>query len=224
MHKPKVKLFDKDFTFLKSADEVAGFLNCARTYSQQGFVLYAVAIYTGLRQGELAGLKWSDVDLDRRIITVQRSFTGPTKSGSPRYVPITTALLPILRHWRLKVFGELVFQNAVGKMLHSNCNLFTTDFKACLRAAGFSDKIKKGKTRSYMVFHDLRHTFASQWVMAGGDIFKLQKIMGHESVQMTMRYAHLSPDAFAADFELFNKIAVPVNPGVAIQFPLEITC
>ena len=48
--------------------------------------------------------------------------------------------------------------------------------------------------------------------------------MGHESVQMTMRYAHLSPDAFAADFELFNKIAVPVNPGVAIQFPLEITC
>lgn len=184
-------------------------------------MLYASAIYTGMRQGELAGLKWSDIDLERRIITVQRSFTGPTKSGSPRYVPVLTALLPLLKLWRLQVFGDLVFQNAAANMLHSNCNLFTTDFKGCLLVAGFPDKIKADKTRSYMVFHDLRHTFASQWVMAGGDIFKLQKIMGHESVQMTMRYSHLSPDAFTSDFDLFNKIAVPVSTGAVMPLPLK---
>ncbi len=53
--------------------------------------------------------------------------------------------------------------------------------------------------RSYIRFHDLRHTFASHWMMARGDLFKLSKILGHHSIQMTMRYAHLAPDAFAGD-------------------------
>lgn len=57
------------------------------------------------------------------------------------------------------------------------------------------------KLRRYIRFHDLRHTFASQWVMKGGDLFKLQKILGHKTVQMTMRYAHLAPNAFAEDFK-----------------------
>jgi site-specific recombinase XerC len=59
---------------------------------------------------------------------------------------------------------------------------------------------KNGKPRRYIVFHDLRHTFASHWVMGGGDVFKLQKILGHKDIKMTMRYAHLAPTAYAADF------------------------
>jgi site-specific recombinase XerD len=49
-------------------------------------------------------------------------------------------------------------------------------------------------------FHDLRHTFASHWVTKGGDLFKLQKILGHQ----TMRYAHLAPDAFKEDWSRFG--------------------
>jgi integrase len=49
-------------------------------------------------------------------------------------------------------------------------------------------------------FHDLRHTFASPWAARGGDLFKLRKILGHHSAQMTMRYAHLAPDAFKDDY------------------------
>lgn len=67
------------------------------------FVFYATAIYTGCRAGELAALEWPDVDFDRRLITVQRSFDGPTKSDRVRYVPILDPLLPVLRAWRLKL-------------------------------------------------------------------------------------------------------------------------
>jgi site-specific recombinase XerD len=60
-----------------------------------------------------------------------------------------------------------------------------------------------GKLKRYLHFHDLRHTFASHWVMKGGDLFKLQKILGHKTVQMTMRYAHLQPAAFREDYASF---------------------
>ena len=68
-----------------------------------------------------------------------------------------------------------------------------------------------GKERSYITFHGLRHTFASHWVMEGGDIFKLQKILGHQSIELTMRYAHLKPDAFTGDYARF----APYEPAVA---------
>ena len=63
-------------------------------------------------------------------------------------------------------------------------------FKAALKRAGIED----------FRFHDLRHTFASHWVMRGGDLFKLQKILGHSSIEITLRYAHLAPHAFADDY------------------------
>ena len=50
------------------------------------------------------------------------------------------------------------------------------------------------------------NTLASHWVMRGGDLFKLQKILGHKSVQMTVRYAHLAPDAFAADYDRLGTV------------------
>jgi len=53
-------------------------------------------------------------------------------------------------------------------------------------------------------FHDLRHTFASHWVLKGGDIFKLQKILGHADQQMVQRYAHLAPEAYEKDRGIFG--------------------
>lgn len=204
IRKPKIQLIDSQFAYLRDRAAVQRFLNCSRSHGEQTFVLYSTAIFAGLRKGELAGLKWSDIDFEKRIIVVQRSYSGPTKSGRPRFVPITTALFDTLKNWRTKQFGDLVFQNAVGKMLHSNCNFFTSFFKDSLVQAGQTE-IVDDKVVPALVFHDLRHTFASHWVLNNGDIFKLQKIMGHESIQMTMRYAHLAPDAFAGDLDRFNQ-------------------
>lgn len=198
--KPKVAAFSRDYQWLRSDDEVRRFLAAAREEDEHVFVFYALAIYTGMRAGELAALEWPDVDLERRLIAVQRSFDGPTKSDRVRYVPILDPLLPLLRQWRLRHPGRLVFTNQGGTMFQPSARVFQEVLHRVLEAAEFPKVRRNGKERPYVRFHDLRHTFASQWVMRGGDLFKLQKILGHQSVQMTMRYAHLAPDAFAADY------------------------
>lgn len=200
LNKPKVSLFSRDYQWLRTDEEVRRFLVAARAEDEHVFVFYAVAIYTGMRAGEIAALEWPDVDFERRLITVQRSFEGPTKSDRVRYVPILDALLPILRAWRLRHPGQLVFTSMAGTMFTPSGRIFQEVLHRVLDAAGFPKVTRSGKERFYVRFHDLRHTFASHWVMRGGDVFKLQKILGHASVQMTMRYAHLTPDAFKDDF------------------------
>ncbi len=101
--RPRVTLFSRDFQWLRTDDEIRRFLVAAHEEGDNVFVFYAAAVYTGLRAGELAALEWSDVDLDRRLITVQRSFDDPTKSDRVRYVPILDPLLPVLREWRIAI-------------------------------------------------------------------------------------------------------------------------
>lgn len=217
--KPRVSLFSRDYAWLRNDDELSRFLRAAHDEGEHVLVLYAVAVYTGLRAGEIAGLQWSDVDLERRLITVQRSFKGPTKSDRVRYVPILDPLLPVLRRWRARHPGRLVFTNMAGKMHAPSARIFQDVLHRVLKAAGF-EKLpgRKGKERPYVRFHDLRHTFASQWVVKGGDLFKLQKILGHQSVQMTLRYAHLAPDAFQADH---GRLGAAMAVGAAEVIELQ---
>lgn len=162
-----------------------------------------------MRAGELAGLRWADVNWGERLITVQRSFRGPTKAGDVRYVPILDALLPTLRAWRLRSPGTLVFPNRDGQMLLPSSRVFQEVLHRVLVRGGFRGE----DGRRYLRFHDLRHTFASHWMMGGGDLFKLQKILGHKSVQMTMRYAHLAPAAFCEDY---GRMGEPVEAPTVV--------
>ncbi|HMI82580.1 MAG TPA: tyrosine-type recombinase/integrase [Polyangiaceae bacterium] len=122
-----------------------------------------------------------------------------------RYVPILDALLGLLRGWRLRNPGRLVFTNRDGNMLGPSGRIFQEVLHRVLDRGRFPEVERNGKRRRYLVFHSLRHSFASQWVMRGGDIFKLQRILGHQSIAMTMRYAHLAPGAFAADYDRLGQ-------------------
>ena len=216
IRKPKIRLFSKDFRYLRTDDEVARFLRAAFAQGQLVGTLYATAVYTGMREGELAGLRWDKVDFERRLITVDFSFDGPTKADDVRYVPILDPLLPLLKAWRLMCPGQIVFPTIAGTMQQPSARVFQEVLHTVLDQAGFpktTTKTEKGeRTRRYIVFHDTRHSFASHWVMKGGDLFKLQKILGHKTVQMTMRYAHLAPAAFSADHGRFGP-AVSLEPG-----------
>ena len=205
--RPKVKANGQDYSYLRSAGEVQRFLRAARADGNHTFALYATALYTGMRQGELAALTWDRVDFAARIITVGGSFDGPTKSGDVRPVPILDALLPVLRELRLSTPGGFLFPTSSGKMHQPKDRIFCERFHRVLTAAGF-DRPTTGRQLHYIRFHDLRHTFASMWMAAGGDLFKLQKILGHKSTAMTLRYAHLSPAAFAGDWGRFNALAI----------------
>ena len=198
IRKPKVRLFNKDYRYLRTDEEVDKFLNAAEEEALPTVApMYATAVFTGMRAGELAGLRWQDVDFDRRLITVQRSYKGPTKAGDIRHVPIVDRLLPILKAWRLACGNRLVFPNSAGEMWDQRGRIFAEVLKRVLVRAGFDAR--------YVHFHGLRHTFASHWVMKGGDIFRLQKILGHKSSQVTQRYAHLAPAAYEGDWGSFGQ-------------------
>jgi len=187
----KPKLQEPDYQWFQTGDEIRRFLVGAKQESEMVLVLFSSAVYTGMRVGELLGLRWEDVSFDRRLITVKRSYGSPyTKNRGLRHVPILNPLLPVLRDWRLRQPGELVFPTRDGTVRQPSDRLVSKIYKEVLERVGVS-KIR---------FHDLRHTFASHWVLNGGDIFRLKTILGHREIRSTMRYAHLAPEAFAEDY------------------------
>lgn len=200
IRKHQVRLFSEDYRWLRTTEELDRFLRAARDEGTNVFALYCTAAFTGMRLSELAVLRWDSVSLDRRLITVHRGRWGPTKGRDVHHAPILDPLLPVLRSWRLACASGLVFPNRAGNSYDSSARIFNATLHRVLDAAGFPKLQRRGKLRRYITFHDLRHTFASRWVLHGGDIFRLQKILGHKTIALTMRYAHLEPSAFADDY------------------------
>ena len=148
-----------------------------------------LAIHSGLRKGELLGLRWQDLDLDTRRLTVSRSFRGTPKGGKERHLRLPSACVPILSSWRklCPITREgLVFpvmKHGKAQMGESRSML---GLPAALEQAGCHPLQRS--------WHALRHTFASHFVMSGGSILALQKILGHHDIKQTMTYAHLAPE------------------------------
>ena len=134
-----------------------------------------LALNTGLRLGELYGMEWENVNLARRILTIPRP-----KNGEMRHVPLNGPALTALSELGKGSDGTgPVIRNAEGGPLTSP-------------RYWFEPAVKKAKIRSFS-WHCLRHTFASRLVMAGVDLRTVQELMGHKSIQMTVRYSHLTP-------------------------------
>jgi integrase len=176
------------FTWIRTREEITKLLvECPKGIRE----LVTVAVCTGMRLDEIVHLRWADIDLERRLIAVHRGRHGTTKSGKARHVPILDALLPFLRELALKRGGAvLVFPGRNGKP-RSKPGV-RVPFKQAAKRVGLDVALR---------FHDLRHTFASHWVLDGGDIFRLSKILGHSSVVVTQKvYAHLAPEAWEQDY------------------------
>jgi integrase len=202
---PRVPTDTQDFSYLRTEGEIRRLLMAAKTEGLDAFMLYKTAIFSGLRAGELAGLLWTDVDFANRIITVQRSYDGPTKNARIRRVPIFDAILPDLQEWALlRPSNVYVFPNRHGGMLGPSARIFQEIFHRVLKRAEFPMVLRGRREAHYVRFHDLRHTFASHFVMNGGNMFTLQKILGHQSIDMTMRYSHLAPQAFTKEYGRFG--------------------
>ncbi len=214
IRKPKVGFREKDFRYLRSGDEIRNFLTAASQVDETAYYLYAFACYTGARAGECAGLRWSDVNFERRIITVQRSYEELTKNYEIKHIPILNPLLPLLKEWRLKNPGDIVFPNKNGGMLRESNQIFQEVLKRVLVSA----RLPSYEGKCYITFHSLRHTFASHWMMNGGDIFKLQKILGHRDIKMTQRYSHMAPEAFSSEYGRISDFTGN-NLGSVLNFP-----
>lgn len=189
---PRVKVPEPRFDYF-TPPESERLVAAARTEEERALFLFA--LHTGARAGELLGLEWGDVDRHHHLVALCRSrtrgVTGPTKSGHGRKLPLTATLeaaLESVRHER----SALVFCRADGgamslEMLHG-------------RLAGACRRAGLRRVR----WHDLRHTFASQLVAKGIPIRQVQEWLGHATIAMTMRYAHLAPSDGARMIRLLD--------------------
>lgn len=149
--------------------------------------LVILSLNTGMRRGEVFNLKWSDIDLKNKVLTVEGNTA---KSGQTRHIPLNKEALSILKAWKTK-----------------NNNGFSFVFPS--KTGGRLDNVKKAwanllthaQIESFR-WHDLRHTFASKLAMKGVPLNTIRELLGHSDLAMTLRYSHLAPDIKAKAVEL----------------------
>ena len=146
------------------------------------------ALRTGMRRGEILDLKWSSINEEQVIIAVEKS-----KGGDKRYIPIHSDVSDVLKSIRRD--SEYVFSYK-GKRIKEDS----------LKNA-FIRVVNRIKIKDFN-FHDLRHTFAADYLATGGTIKGLQELLGHSSLNMTMRYSHLSKE--------FVKESVYIMPSLKV--------
>ena len=162
-----------------SDEERNRFLSACRESSNSDlYTVVILAMSTGARKNEVWKLSWDKVDLKNRYILFEE-----TKNDEPRSVPLQGHALELMleRSKTRSIETNLVFPSRINPQKNLN---FRRPFSMALKAA----KIENFR------WHDLRHCAASYLVMAGVDMRTVAEILGHKTIQMTQRYAHLSPE------------------------------
>jgi integrase len=190
---PKVRLEREPegrLRWLAPNEEARLLAACAKSQNRALLALVTVALESGMRQQEILSLTWARIDTSRGVLRLEQ-----TKSGRRREVPMRQVVYDLLtlmpapregRVWPI-TFPRTAWEHAVA-------DAKIEDFH----------------------FHDLRHHFASSFMMRGGTLLALQKILGHASLAMTMRYAHLSPDHLRAEMA---KTERPAGSGTRMLEP-----
>lgn len=141
--------------------------------------LVLLSLNTGARQGELFRLQWNDIDFDKKSIALV--MRGKRKSHT-RHIPLNKEACEVLQAWRgiQPVANKLVFPSKSGERFD---NIQTS-----------WENLKKEAKIDNFRWHDMRHHFASRLVMNGVPLNTVRELLGHTSVEMTLRYAHLAPE------------------------------
>lgn len=181
----KVKLFKENNKRLRylEKEEIKKLLDSCSDHLKP---IVTVALFTGMRRGEILNLKWHDIDFQRGIIYILDS-----KNNEKREIPMNEVVKKTLVGVRKHPDSSYIFCNKDGRPYGDVKRSFLT----ALKKAGILD----------FRFHDLRHTFASQLVMAGVDLNTVRELMGHKSLEMTLRYSHLSPDHKRRAVDILSK-------------------
>jgi integrase len=167
---PKIKLAREPqgrIRWLEPEEESRLMEACTKSQNRALSNIVRVAVETGLRRGELLGLNWDRLDMTRGVIRLEI-----TKSGRRREVPMRQVVYDVLSKLPGVHEGQVWPAGSI-----------RTAWETAVDAAKLDD----------FHFHDLRHTFASRYVMRGGSLPALQAILGHATLAMTMKYSHLSP-------------------------------
>jgi integrase len=157
--------------------------------------IVVTALNTGMRKEEILSLEWEKhVDLKHGFILLDT-----TKNGERREVPINQTLRKTLQSLLRHINSPYVFTDKRGRRFDN----VVRSFKSACKKAGIKD----------FRFHDLRHTFASHLVMAGVDLTTVRELLGHKTLTMTLRYAHLAPSHKVKAVEMLEE-SLGQNPTI----------
>jgi integrase len=179
--------------FLSRA-EAQQLLRALQVRSPQVARIAIFSLYGGLRLGEVLSLKWSNVDLTNGIIYIQ-----DTKNKESRPVFITDPISQVLDELPQGNPDDLLFKTKTGNPVQ----WLSKSFSATVNELKFNEGREDPRER--VCFHTLRHTYASWAVKAGVPLYIVGKAIGHKTLVMTQRYAHLSPDSHRIAFEAVAK-------------------
>ncbi len=206
--KPHHEQAARDFLTWDQAITLLGELQ-AGDYPAHAYPLILTALTTGMRQGELLGLRKDRVDLGVGVVHVDAQASATTSAGlqlkrpkmskartKSRDITLPVETVTVLGAWLDRVAGELVFPNSAGGFIGRG-NFMARVFRPALDAAGLPS----------VDFHSLRHTHASVLLSRGVNIKTLSQRLGHESVRLTLdTYGHLMPDDDAKAAQVFDGI------------------
>ena len=183
----KVKLPKTDNQRIRflSPDEATLLLETLGARSQQVHDEALLALFCGLRAKEIFSLTWADIDFENKMIFVKDSKNKKLNRHAYMTVEVEAMLKSRMSG---QTPGALVFPKMDGEKQKA----VSTTFRDTVRDLGWNNGVSDRRLR--VVFHSLRHTFASWLVMDGVPLFTVSKLMGHSDISMTMRYSHLAPD------------------------------
>ena len=170
--------------FLSKKEVFALFDEC-RKKGEMVYEVVLLSLSTGMRAGEVASLKWQDIDIDNRTISIK-----DTKNKVNRTAYMTGKVYEMFKKMQGKAPDDYVFTDVTGNCPHNIAR--TIGFQRIIKRLGFNNGITD--RRNKVVFHSLRHTFASWLAMSGVPIYTIKELMGHKTLAMTERYSHLMPD------------------------------
>ncbi|MBC7457931.1 MAG: tyrosine-type recombinase/integrase [Bdellovibrionaceae bacterium] len=189
---PQLKESMDAWDYWSSTDDIINYLNEAKIESDSFFLFACLSLNLGTRIGEILALDHSDVNLNHRRIQISKVFEEAsgkvfqrTKGHKERWLGINDALYEAISEHKKNVG----FCSSTDPLI---CNE---------RGARVSERVirnmhlrvcKKAKVKEIRI-HDLRHTYASHYIMNGGSLAELQSLLGHSSPMMTLKYAHMTP-------------------------------
>lgn len=177
-----------------SHDEASALLAALSGKSTQLHDMALLALHTGARAGEIFSLQWGDIDLEHGIITLR-----DTKGGRNRQAIMTEAVKELFTNLPTRARNDLVFPSRVGERIKA----VSRTFDKVADESGLNHGVDDPRLK--VVFHTLRHTFASWLVMAGVDLYTVKTLMGHQTISQTERYSHLAPNAMRQAMKAFEQ-------------------
>ena len=183
-------------------DEADQLLSTLALKSLQVYEMALISLHCGLRAGEIFNLSWGDIDVDRGLLVLR-----DTKSGRNRVAYMTTNVKEMLLKKPKGANDDLLFPARGGVKI----NVISRTFDRVVRELGLNEGITD--PRQKVVFHTLRHTYASWLVESGVDLYTVRALLGHASLAMTERYSHLNSSTLQNAVRAFERKSLQGTRG-----------